>query len=215
LLVPEKEIPDTVASLFRTAKKRIAGHAVVEGNIYDRSIQPQIPKPGAPGGPQVVGPQGYQPPEKEDPQGHLFFAMPAKRLLIATNSETQLTSVLEALAKPPADRTGFAYPIDLPGTPNIWGLRRYGAQYTQAGPTATTRAGYLMCVVDPVAGRLDFWLKTCDARAPAEFSAAWRDLDGDELQWRPAGPGLVAGSLSADGGIWLGVVAVLGIVVLL
>jgi hypothetical protein len=176
-------------------------------------IQQQINQPG---GPQVMAPQGYRPPEKEDTQGHLFFAMPTQRLLIATNSETQLTSVLEALSKPSAERTGFAYPADLPGAPRIWGLRRYGAQYTQAGPTATTHADYLMCIADSAAGRIEFRLKTSDARAPSEFATVWGELGGAKLRMAPAGPELISGSLSTtNNGIWLGVIMMLGIVVLL
>ncbi len=218
LLVSQGAFPDSVVNLFRTAKKEIAGHAVVEGHIDDRPLDhpPGMVKVGEPGGPQVLVPEGVKLPEKKNPEGTLFFAMPTARLLIAANSETLLTSLLEEVSKPAAERAGFTYPVDLPGSPRIWGLRRFGAGYTQAGPTITTRAEYLMCLVDPLADRIEFRLKSTDPNLPADFSRAWQKYTNLELRVAPIGAGQIGGSITtADGSRWIYVIGILGILVLI
>lgn|GEM_PF-3363023 len=218
LLVPQGAFPDSIVKLFRTAKKKIAGHTVIEGHMDELPLEPPpgMVKVGEPGGPQTLFPEGVERPEKKHPDGAMFFAMPTARLLIASNSETLLTIMLQEVSKPPAERSGFTYPTDLPGAPRIWGMRRFGAGYTQAGPTKTTRAEYLMCLVDPLVDRIEFRLKSTDPNLPADFSRAWQEYTNLEMRVAPVGAGRIGGSITtADGSRWIYVVGILGILVLI
>jgi hypothetical protein len=206
------DVSQAARDVFRQAPKSLAGFPVISAaEEYKLSGPANVPKPSGFGAPAKAGQQ---------PKRVFLFAMPSPRVLVTATSEPVLRDVLEGFANPEAGK-GVPIGSSLPDTQAaLWALRRLGPAFSPVGPAAVIQddpqARMILIAYDRVNNDLNLRYISANPQSEQTFARLIERLMARRVTVRRVDREIVEGTLrQVDGRIWMGVMAMLGIVVFL